>query len=56
MRLAVGEIDRRTFEYKVRSLRGSLRRLEEEISKIRGYIDDMDMKIFRSSELLREMQ
>ena len=56
VRLAVGEIDRRTFEYRARSLRGSLRRLEEEISKIRGYIDDMDMKIFRSSELLREMQ
>ncbi|MCD6465257.1 hypothetical protein J7L27_02690 [Candidatus Bathyarchaeota archaeon] len=56
VRLAVGEIDRRTFEYRIRSLRGSLRRLEEEISKIRGYIDDMDMKIFRSSELLREMQ
>lgn len=56
VRLAVGEIDRSIFDYRLRSLRGSLRKLEEEISKIRGYIDDIDMKIFRSSELLGEMQ
>ena len=54
VRFAVGELDQRTFEYKMSALQASLKRVTEEISEIRDYIDDMDMKIFRCSELARE--
>lgn len=54
IRFAVGELDQRTFEYKMSALQASLKRVTKEISEIRDYIDDMDMKIFRCSELARE--
>ena len=54
VRFAVGEVDQRDFEYKMSGLQASLKRVTEEISEIRDYINDMDMKIFRCSELARE--
>jgi len=54
VRFAVGEIDENVYEYRISTARASARKIEKEISDIRNYIDDMDMKIFRSSELLRE--
>ncbi|MBS7635013.1 CdvA-like protein, partial [Candidatus Bathyarchaeota archaeon] len=55
VRFAVGEIDRNIYESKISVLQSSLRKMEKEISEIRNYIDDIDLKIFRSSELLREI-
>jgi len=54
-RFSVGEITQDDFERRLGSLRGVLRRIEKEVSDIRSFIDDMDMKIFRCSELLREI-
>ena len=47
-------MDQRTFEYKMSALQASLRRVAKEISDIRDYIDDLDMKMFRCSELVRQ--
>ncbi len=54
VRFSVGELDQSTYEYKMSILQGSLKNVEREISDIRNHIDEMDMKIFRCSELLRE--
>ncbi|MBS7606453.1 hypothetical protein KEJ14_01225 [Candidatus Bathyarchaeota archaeon] len=55
VRFAVGELSRSIYESRMSVLQGSLRKVEKEISEIRGYIDEIDLKIFRISELLREM-
>lgn len=55
VRFAVGEISKNTYESKVSVLQGSLRKMEKEISEIRGYIDEIDLKIFRISELLGKL-
>jgi len=54
VRFSVGELDQSTFEAKMSTLQGTLKKVEREISDTRNSIDDMDMKIFRCSELLRE--
>jgi len=54
VRFSVGELDQATFEEKMSILQGTLKKVEREISNTRNSIDDMDMKIFRCSELLRE--
>ncbi len=56
VRFSIGELDQRTFEYKVSALQASSKKVAKEISDIQAYIDDMDMKIFRCSELLRESE
>lgn len=55
VRFAVGELSRSIYESRMSVLQGSLRKVEKEVSEIRGYIDEIDLKIFRISELLREM-
>lgn len=54
VRFAVGELDQHGYEYRMSSLQGSLKSIEREISETRGFIDEIDMKIFRCSEMLRE--
>jgi len=54
VRFAVGEFGQELFERRTGLLQGSLKRVEKEISDTRRYIDEMDMKMFRCSELLRE--
>jgi len=51
---AVGELDQRTYESKMSVLQGMVKNVEKKISDIQRYIDEMDMKIFRCLELLRE--
>ncbi|RJS84729.1 hypothetical protein CW702_02075 [Candidatus Bathyarchaeota archaeon] len=53
-RYAVGEFDENTYENKLGVLQGKLRSIETKIEEIRRYIDDIDMKIFRCLETLRE--
>lgn len=55
VRFAVGEIDRKIYESRMSALQSSLKKIEREISETRNYIDNIDLKIFRSSELLREI-
>jgi hypothetical protein len=52
-RFAVGELVQSTYESRTGVAQGSLKGNEKEIANIRSYIDDMDMKMFRCSELLR---
>jgi len=54
-RFAVGELNQDVFEYKIGALRGSLKRLEKEILDTQSYLNEMDNRIFRCSELLREI-
>jgi len=54
VRFAVTELGQGAYEYKVSALQGSLKNVEREISDIRKSIDEMDMKIFRCSDLVRE--
>lgn len=54
VRFTVGEFDRSIYEARISLLRGSLRKIEQEISRIRNYIDEIDLKIFRANELLKE--
>jgi chromosome segregation ATPase len=54
VRFMVGEYDKNTYELRMSKLQGSLRNIEKEISEIRNYINDIDQKIFRINELLRE--
>lgn len=56
VRFAVGEIEQELFERKMSVLQSTLKRVEKEVSEIRSFIDDMDMKIFRCTELSRENQ
>ncbi|MBS7614699.1 hypothetical protein KEJ18_03080 [Candidatus Bathyarchaeota archaeon] len=53
VRYAVGEISQQLYEVKISSLQTNLKRIEQEKAQLRSSIDDMDMKIFRSSELTR---
>ena len=54
VRFVVGEFGQSIYETKIGLLRGSLRKIEREISRIRNYIDEIDLKIFRANELLKE--
>ena len=54
VRFAVGEIEQELFERKMSVLQSTLKKVENEISGIRSSLDDMDMKIFRCTELSRE--
>jgi len=54
VRFMVGEYNRNIYELKMSKLQGSLRNIEKEISEIRNYINDIDQKIFRINELLKE--
>jgi chromosome segregation ATPase len=54
VRFHVAEISQDKFERRMSDLQGGLRKVERKISDVRRFIDDMDMKIFRCSELLRE--
>jgi len=54
VRFSIGEIDRKTYDEKMAILQSSLKKIEKEIADIRNYIDNIDLKIFRISELLRE--
>ncbi|MDH5687516.1 MAG: hypothetical protein OEZ48_06620 [Candidatus Bathyarchaeota archaeon] len=54
LRFAVGELDQRSYEYKMNTLQVRLKEVETEISNIRDTMDEVDMRIFRCSELLRE--
>ncbi len=56
VRFAVGEIKQEPFEYRMSVLQSALKKVEKEISEIRSFIDDMDMRIFRCTELSRESQ
>jgi len=53
-RFMVGEYDRNIYDVRMSQLQGSLRNIEKEISEIRNYINDIDQKIFRITELLKE--
>ena len=53
-RYSVGELTQSMFERENSELQINLKKVEQEISSIRRYIDDMDMKIFKASELLEE--
>ena len=53
-RFSVGEISQPKYEYENNKLQNNLKKLEKEISEIRSLLDDMDMVIFRSTELLRD--
>ena len=54
VRFAVGEFGRSIYEWKMSELRGSLKKIEKEISEIRNYVNEIDLKIFKISELLKE--
>ncbi|MCS7119983.1 MAG: hypothetical protein NZ952_02100 [Candidatus Bathyarchaeota archaeon] len=56
VRFAVGELEEVVFESRISTLKGNLRNTEQEIANIRKFIDDMDTKVFRCSDLLRETQ
>jgi len=54
VRYSVGEISQQLYEVKISSLQTNLKKVEQEKSGLRSSMDDMDMKIFRSSELSRD--
>lgn len=54
VRYAVGELDQGTYEYTMSDLRASLNRVQKTISELRKSINNMDTKMFRCSELLRQ--
>ena len=54
VRFAVGEFSRSVYEWKMSELQGSLKKIEKEISEIRNYVNEIDLKIFKISELLKE--
>jgi chromosome segregation ATPase len=56
IRYSVGEIAQQFYEIKISTLQTNLKRVENEVSNLRSSMDDMDMKIFRSSEISRENQ
>jgi len=55
VRFAVGEIDQNTYESSMGALQRSLKNVKKEISDIRNTIDNVDMKIFRCQELVRDI-
>lgn len=54
-RFAVGELDEDAFEYRIGALRGSQEKLKKKILDTQNYLNEMNGKIFRCSELLREI-
>jgi chromosome segregation ATPase len=56
VRYSVGEMAQQFYEIKMSSLQTNLKKAEQEISSIRTFLDDMDMRIFRCSELSRGNQ
>jgi len=54
IRFAIGYYDEAAFEARMSDLKANLQRVEREISKLRDYVDEMDRKVFRCSELLEE--
>ena len=56
VRFSVGEITQQLFENKMSFLQANLKKVENDVNDVRRFIDDLDMKIFRCSELLREDQ
>jgi len=54
IRFTIGYYDEHAFEARMSDLKANLQRVEKEISKLRDYIDEMDRKIFRCSELLEK--
>ena len=54
VRYSVGEIAQQFYEVRISALQTNLKKVKQEISELRSSMDDMDMKIFRSSELSRE--
>lgn len=54
VRFAVGEFDKSIYDLKMGELQGALRNLEKEIASLRDYINEIDQKIFRITELLKE--
>ena len=53
-RFAVGELNQSIYESRTGAAQGSLRSIERKIVEIRTYIDNIDMKMFRCSELMRQ--
>jgi hypothetical protein len=51
VRYSVGEVAQQIYEIKISSLQTNLKKVEQEISSIHTFLDDMDMRIFRCSEL-----
>jgi chromosome segregation ATPase len=56
VRYSVGEVFQQLYEVRINSFQTNLKKVEYEITESRSSLDDMDMKIFRCSELLRETQ
>lgn len=56
VRYSVGEVFQQLYEVRISSLQTNLKKVEFEVTESRSSLDDMDMKIFRCSELLRETQ
>ncbi|MEM2028613.1 MAG: hypothetical protein QW341_03020 [Candidatus Bathyarchaeia archaeon] len=54
VRFAVGEFNRNLYDLKMGELQGALRNLEKEITGLRDYINEIDQRIFRITELLKE--
>jgi len=54
VRFAIGYYDEHAFEARISGLKANLQRVEREISKLRDYVDEMDRKVFRCSELLEK--
>jgi hypothetical protein len=54
VRYSVDEIAQKVYETKMSVMQTDLKKAEKKISDVRTFIDDMDMKIFRCSELMRE--
>jgi len=54
VRFGVGELDQIGYEYRMSDFQVNLKKVEKEIADTRKFVDDMDMKMFRCSELLRE--
>ncbi|MEM2479992.1 MAG: hypothetical protein QXM44_04565, partial [Candidatus Bathyarchaeia archaeon] len=54
VRFAVGEFNRNLYDLKMGELQGALRNLEKEIASLRDYISEIDQRIFRITELLKE--
>jgi hypothetical protein len=56
VRYSVGEILQQAYESRMSTLQTNLKKAEKNIAEVRTLIDDMDMKIFRCSELTRGSQ
>ena len=54
VRFTIGYYDKRSFEARINDLKANLQRIEREISKLRDYVNEMNRKVFRCSELPRK--